>query len=100
WLEELRALETAKWDKLRPQLTSDQVPIDPLRVCAEVDKLVTPDTILIGDGGDFVGSAANVLRPRGFGHWLDAGPRRTPGGGTGYAMAAKLATPKSDGITM
>src|SRR5215470_14244170 len=27
WLDELRALETAKWDKLRPQLTSDQVPI-------------------------------------------------------------------------
>ncbi len=100
WLEELRALETGKWEKLRPQLASDQVPIDPLRVCAEVDRLVTPDTILIGDGGDFVGSAANVLRPRGFGHWLDAGPLGTLGTGPGYAMAAKLASPKSDVIIM
>ena len=69
-------------------------------MCAEVDKLVTPDTILIGDGGDFVGSAANVLRPRGFGHWLDAGPLGTLGAGPGYAMAAKLASPKSDVIIM
>src|SRR5262249_24596768 len=100
WLDELRALETAQWEKLRPQLASDQVPIDPLLVCAEVDKLVTADTILIGDGGDFVGSAANVPRPRGFGHWLDAGPLGTLGAGPGYAMAAKLASPKSDVIVM
>jgi acetolactate synthase-1/2/3 large subunit len=77
WLGELRALEERKWDALRPQLASDEAPLNPLRVCAEVDRLLTPDTIVIGDGGDFVGSAANVLRPRGFGHWLDAGPLGT-----------------------
>ena len=100
WLSELRALEKKKWEGLAPQLTSDDNPINPLRVCAEVDKLLTPDTIVIGDGGDFVGSAANVLRPRGFGHWLDAGPLGTLGAGPGYAMAAKLASPKSDVIIM
>jgi acetolactate synthase-1/2/3 large subunit len=47
-----------------------------------------------------VGSAANVLRPRGFGHWLDAGPLGTLGAGPGYAMAAKLASPKSHVIIM
>ncbi len=100
WLRELRELERQKWEALRPQLESDEVPLNPLRVCAEVDKLLTPDTIVIGDGGDFVGSAANVLRPRGFGHWLDAGPLGTLGAGPGYAMAAKLASPKSDVIIM
>jgi acetolactate synthase-1/2/3 large subunit len=100
WLGELRALEKKKWEALAPQLTSDEAPLNPLRVCAEVDKLLTPDTIVIGDGGDFVGSAANVLRPRGFGHWLDAGPLGTLGAGPGYAMAAKLASPKSDVIIM
>ena len=100
WLAELRALERQKWEKLAPQLTSDDVPVNPLRVCAEVDRLITDDTIIIGDGGDFVGSAANVLRPRGFGHWLDAGPLGTLGAGPGYAMAAKLASPKSDVIIM
>src|SRR6266403_1039314 len=100
WLGELRALERKKWEGLAPQLTSDETPINPLRLCAEVDRLLTPDTIVIGDGGDFVGSAANVLRPRGFGHWLDAGPLGTLGAGPGYAMAAKLASPKSDVIIM
>ncbi|HZP43996.1 MAG TPA: thiamine pyrophosphate-binding protein [Candidatus Binatia bacterium] len=100
WLAELRALETQKWEALRPQLTSDEAPLNPLRVCAEVDRFVGPNTIVIGDGGDFVGSAANVLRPRGFGHWLDAGPLGTLGAGPGYAMAAKLASPGSDVIIM
>src|SRR5262249_28731731 len=100
WLKELRALESEKWEKLRPQLVADETPINPLRVCAEVDRLVTRDTILIGDGGDFVGSAANVLRPRGFGHWLDAGPLGTLGARPRYALAAKLASPKGRGSIM
>ena len=100
WISELRALERKKWEALAPELTSEAVPINPLRLCAEVDKLLTPDTIVIGDGGDFVGSAANVLRPRGYGHWLDAGPLGTLGTGPGYAMAAKIAHPKSDVIIM
>ena len=41
-----------------------------------------------------------MLRPRGFGHWLDAGPLGTLGAGPGYAMAAKLARPKSDVIVV
>jgi len=100
WLSELRGIEKSKWEGLSAQLTSDEAPCNPLRVCAEVDRFLTKDTIVIGDGGDFVGSAANVLRPRGFGHWLDAGPLGTLGAGPGYAMAAKLASPKSDVIIM
>src|SRR5207245_2126696 len=57
-------------------------------------------TLINGERGGFVVSAANVLRPRGFGHWLDAGPLGTLGAGPGYAMAAKLASPKSDVIIM
>jgi acetolactate synthase-1/2/3 large subunit len=100
WLNELRGLERDKWGNMQPQLAADDVPLNPLRVCAEVDKLVTERTILIGDGGDFVGSAANVLRPRGFGKWLDAGPLGTLGAGPGYAMAAKLARPDHDVVIM
>ena len=100
WLGELRELERAKWAAMREQMASDASPCDPLRVCAEVDTLVGDRTILIGDGGDFVGAAANVLRPRGFGKWLDAGPLGTLGAGPGYAMAAKLARPDHDVIIM
>jgi acetolactate synthase-1/2/3 large subunit len=69
-----------------------------VRACAEIDGLLDDDTIVIGDGGDFVGTAANVLRIRKPGHWLDAGPLGTLGAGPGFAMAAKLASPKSNVI--
>jgi len=42
-----------------------------------------------------VGTAAYTVRPRKPGHWLDPGPLGTLGVGPGYAMAAKLANPKS-----
>lgn len=93
WIEELRAVENKKYEALLPQLRSDAVPINPLRACAEINAVLTKDTVVVGDGGDFVASAASVLRPRGFGNWLDAGPLGTLGTGPGYAMAAKLARP-------
>src|SRR5262249_57274118 len=96
WLGELRALERKKWEGLAPQLTSDEAPVNPLRLCAEVDKLLTPDTIVIGDGGDFVGSAANVLRPRGFGHWLAPRPRGPPRPGPRPPPAAHDPPPPRD----
>ncbi len=54
------------------------------------------DTIVIGDGGDFVATAAYVLRITKIGQWLDPGPLGTLGVGPGYAMAAKLARPDSN----
>jgi len=60
--------------------------------------VLNEDSIVIGDGGDFVGTAANVLRIHKPGHWLDAGPLGTLGAGPGFAMAAKLAKPKSNVI--
>ena len=102
WLDELRALEQREVGaSSRRSSTSDDDADQPAARCApRSTRCSTRDTIVIGDGGDFVGSAANVLRPRGFGHWLDAGPLGTLGAGPGYAMAAKLARPKSDVIIM
>ena len=79
-------------------MRSDAVPINPVRACAEIDGVLKEDTIVIGDGGDFVGTAANVLKIHKPGHWLDAGPLGTLGAGPGFAMAAKLAKPQSDVI--
>lgn len=95
WLRELRRRETEKWEKMQPSLNSDAEPIDPLRACKEIDAVVDDDSILIGDGGDFVATASYTVRPRKPGHWLDPGPLGTLGVGPGYAMAAKLARPQS-----
>ena len=93
WLDEIRKRETEKWDRMRPELESDAVPINPLRACKEIADAVGRNVIAIGDGGDFVATAASILRIYEQGHWLDPGPLGTLGVGPGYAMAAKLAKP-------
>jgi thiamine pyrophosphate-dependent acetolactate synthase large subunit-like protein len=100
WERELRGREDDKWQKMQPAMNSDADPIDPLRACKEIDSIVDDDTIIVGDGGDFVGTAAYTVRPRRPGQWLDPGPLGTLGVGPGYAMAAKLARPKSNVIIL
>lgn len=95
WLDEVRAQEEAKRAKMRVEMESDASPCSPLRVCAELDRFIEDDTIVIGDGGDFVATAAYVLRMRPPGIWMDPGPLGTLGVGPGYAMAARLARPSA-----
>ncbi len=100
WVRDLRRREDERWEAMQPQLRSDAEPIDPLRACHEINSIVDDDTIIVGDGGDFVGTAAYTVKPRRPGQWLDPGPLGTLGVGPGYAMAAKLARPKSNVIIL
>jgi len=95
WVDHLRERERERWRQLEPELYSDAVPINPLRLCREVADILDRNAIVIGDGGDFVGTAASIVRVYEQGHWLDPGPLGTLGVGPGYAMAAKLAKPDS-----
>lgn len=93
WLDSMRAAETEKSEGTRPERESNDVPINPLRACQEIANAFGPDTTYVGDGGDFVATAASVLPIFEQGQWLDPGPLGTLGVGPGYAMAAKLAKP-------
>jgi acetolactate synthase-1/2/3 large subunit len=95
WLDEMRKREDEVVGRMRDQLESDAVPINPLRACKEIADALPESAIIIGDGGDFVATAASVVRVHEQGHWLDPGPLGTLGVGPGYAMAAKLAKPES-----
>jgi len=98
WVRELRSKEAARLEQMLPDMESDATPINPLRLCKELDAVLDENTIVVGDGGDFVATAASVLRIAKIGHWLDPGPLGTLGVGPGYAMAAKLARPQSNVI--
>lgn len=52
--------------------------LNPLKVLHCVDELMSEDSIIVADGGDFVGSAAYIMRPRGPLRWLDPGQISTP----------------------
>ena len=96
WLEELRAIEAQKTEKLMPLFQSDNDPIHPYRVAWELNEFLTEDTIYIGDGGDVVTISAQAVQPRTPGHWMDPGALGSLGVGTGFAMAAKLAHPAKE----
>jgi acetolactate synthase-1/2/3 large subunit len=64
-----------------------------MRLYAELSELLTRDTIVIGDGGDFVSYAGRVVNSYEPGCWLDPGPYGCLGTGPGYALGAKLARP-------
>jgi acetolactate synthase-1/2/3 large subunit len=95
WIAGIRQAEDRSRAKMVAEMASEVSPPNPLRVCAELDKFLDDDSIVIGDGGDFVATAAYVTRVRRPGLWMDPGPLGTLGVGPGYAMAAKLARPKS-----
>jgi acetolactate synthase-1/2/3 large subunit len=93
WLPTVRAAEDKSRAKMAAEIASDASPPNPLRVCAELGKRLGKDDIVIGDGGDFVATAAYVLKLEWPQLWMDPGPLGTLGVGPGYAMAAQLLRP-------
>uniref|UniRef100_A0A8D0HDK8 2-hydroxyacyl-CoA lyase 2 n=1 Tax=Sphenodon punctatus TaxID=8508 RepID=A0A8D0HDK8_SPHPU len=70
--------------------------LNPLKVLHHVDDLLPEDSLLVADGGDFVGSAAYIVRPWGPLRWLDPGAFGTLGVGGGFALGAKICRPDSE----
>lgn len=95
WLNAVRAFEVQRQTKMLGEMGRADDPITPLHLFSRLSRFVDDNTVLVGDGGDFVATAAYVLRPHGVGSWMDPGPLGTLGVGPGYAMAAALARPGS-----
>ncbi len=94
WRDQLIEREAELEAAFRAELDSDEVPIDPLRLCREIRDFVDDkDVILIGDGGDIVAQASKVLPVPEENCWMDPGPLGTLGVGMPFALAAQLAKP-------
>ena len=91
WLERLREVESAWWEAHRAQIESDASPIHHYRLARELDRVLEPGTVVIGDGGDVVAAVSRVLRVHRAGHWLDPGPFGCLGVGPGFAIGAGAA---------
>jgi acetolactate synthase I/II/III large subunit len=79
--------------KLEAESRSDAVPISHYRWAREIAEAVTPETIVVGDGGDVVGCASKFVPVSAPGQWLDPGPFGCLGVGPSFAIAAKLLHP-------
>jgi len=94
WLARLRAAEDERREAERAELEDEREPLHPMRIYAELGRMLDRDAIVIGDGGDFVSYAGRVIDSFEPGCWLDPGPFGCLGSGPGYALAAKLARPE------
>jgi acetolactate synthase-1/2/3 large subunit len=93
WIEGLRAAETERREAEQAELQDARAPLHPMRLYAELGRVLDRDAIVIGDGGDYVSYAGRVIDSYQPGCWLDPGPFGCLGAGPGYALAAKLAHP-------
>ena len=76
-------------------LGSEADPIHPARIYGELVPRLADDSVVIGDGGDFVSFAGKYIEPKRPGGWLDPGPYGCLGAGLGAAMAARIARPSA-----
>lgn len=91
WIKELNILEQNRDNEIIQQSEVKTDFVNPIKLCTTINNLLDDDSILIADGGDFVGTAAYTVRPRGPLSWLDPGPFGTLGVGGGFALGAKSA---------
>jgi acetolactate synthase-1/2/3 large subunit len=96
WFQAMREREAAREAEIDKMAQEPVSGLNPLEVCRAVDAHLSDDSMLIGDGGDFVATAAYTVAPRGPYSWLDPGVFGTLGVGAGFAIGAKLVRPEAD----
>lgn len=70
--------------------------VNPVGLCRRIDAVLPDDSIIVADGGDFVGTASYIVKPRRPLSWLDPGVFGTLGCGAGFALGASLCRPESE----
>ncbi|MGB9374006.1 MAG: acetolactate synthase [Jiangellales bacterium] len=74
--------------------------IHPARVYGALLPLLSDDTVVIADGGDFVSWSGKFIEPARPGGWLDPGPYGCLGAGLGAAIGAGVVRPESPRVLL
>lgn len=96
WLARLRSRDDARNEEIRAFTELETEHINPVSLCFELEDQLSEDSMLVGDGGDFVATASYITQPRKALSWLDPGVFGTLGVGAGFALGAKLVRPDAD----
>ena len=96
WHETLRQRDSARDADIQQQSAEPTAHINPLQLCLGLEQTIGANSVLIGDGGDFVATVSYTVRPRGPLSWLDPGPFGTLGAGAGFAIGARLCRPDAE----
>ncbi|MFT5685259.1 MAG: acetolactate synthase-like protein [Myxococcota bacterium] len=96
WLATLKEREDARDAEIAAKAVSVGPRVDPVHLFLHIEEQLDDDSILIVDGGDFVATAAYIVRPRKPLSWLDPGVFGTLGVGGGFAVGAASVRPDAE----
>jgi acetolactate synthase-1/2/3 large subunit len=89
WIQKTAEREAARDREIAEKAATPAASgVNPLRLFRELDTRLDERSILVADGGDFVATAAYIVRPRSPLCWLDPGVFGTLGVGAGFSIAA------------
>ena len=95
WIRNLAARDAEREREIDAQAKHSGEHVNPVAFFRAVDQAAGDNAIFVADGGDFVGTASYILRPRGPLTWLDPGAFGTLGVGAGFALGAAVVKPQS-----
>ncbi len=93
WHLTLEARDAEREAQIDATAERDAEYVNPVALCRHVDAGLPDDSVIVADGGDFVGTASYIVRPRKPLSWLDPGVFGTLGCGAGFALGASLCRP-------
>lgn len=70
--------------------------VNPVQLCRAINERLPDRSTVVADGGDFVGTASYIVKPRKLLSWLDPGAFGTLGCGAGFALGASLCRPDDE----
>jgi acetolactate synthase-1/2/3 large subunit len=96
WLETLAARDAEREREIDAQAARQGPHVNPVAFFRAMEAAAGENAIFVADGGDFVGTASYILKPRGPLAWLDPGAFGTLGVGAGFALGAHAARPDAE----
>ena len=100
WRERLQSINVEKQAAQERDLSTDQMPIHPLRLCKEVRDFMPRDAILCVDGQEILNYGRQSIPTHVARHRLNSGPFGTMGVGMPFGVGAKMAKPDTPVIVL
>jgi len=96
WFADVREREGARDAEIVGKARKDTELVDPIQLFLQLEEKMADDSVIVADGGDFVATAAYILKPRRPLSWLDPGVFGTLGVGGGFAVGAACVRPDAE----
>jgi thiamine pyrophosphate-dependent acetolactate synthase large subunit-like protein len=100
WTGKLRVLDAEKGAEMSKAMSSDDVPIHPLRLCKEVRDFLRRDAVLVVDGQEILNFGRQSIPTYVAGHRLNSGPFGCMGVGLPFGVGAKVARPEAQVVVL